>query len=199
VTRSPRIVALFVALALAVGVIGTSSPAAAQPSLNVAIDASGKIASQGVTDDPANCIGPLTPLPGLITLTNGSTAQPVTAKATLGAGLQFVGDCVASVGTCTIVDPTHLMWSGMLDAFQQATVRFTAQVGADVPVHTQLCVLFESQFGTHMPLDLTVCLTTNSASQCGLAAPVLGRSGEVLLAALLVFTGAVLVRRRRRV
>jgi hypothetical protein len=200
VTCSPRIIAQLVALALAIGVIGSSKPVAAQPSFNVVMDAGGKIASQGVTDDPANCLGPLTPIPGTITLHNGDVAQPVTAKVTLDPGLQFIpGSCTATVGTCTIVDATHLMWLGMLDAQENAVIRFTAQIGPNVPIHTQLCALFETQFGTTPPLDLTLCLTTNSANECGLAAPVLGRSGEVLLAALLVLTGAVLIRRRRRV
>jgi hypothetical protein len=152
----------------------------------------------GVEPEPANCFGPLSVFFFLVTLINNDTVDlPVTLSATMQPGAELIPDsCSATGGVCTIQDAISLTWSGTIPADSAELVRFFARVNSDVPAGTQLCAVLTAQFGTDEPVTATSCLTTNNARQCGLGAPALGPWAVALLAALLLLTGTVLIRRR---
>ena len=193
--RSTRLL-ICAALSAAFAVVAPCT-ARAEPELHVSFTTAGE-AAPGVVAEPSDCIGPLSPLLGSFSVTNGGDA--VTAAAvtvTLDPGLTAEPDsCIADLGVCLVVDPQTITWSAMLDAETTANVVYQVRVSSDVPEGTQLCATLVAVFGTNPPITVKACITTNSARQCGLGAPAIGTLGLAVLVVALLLGGGVVVRRR---
>ncbi len=158
----------------------------------------GKIISQ--QREPGEvCIGPGSFIDVRFTFENGDD-MPASASfdTTLSAGLTAVpGTCSAPVGTCTIVTPSNVTWSGAIGAGRTETIFFRTRVGLDVLEDTQLCLSGNLTFGAEMAM-FQECLATTSSAQCLVGAPQLGPGALAVLALALGGTGALALRRRSR-
>jgi len=188
---------VLICAALGTAIAAAPRVASAQPQLRVILSRAGQV-GPGVVPEPEPCIGPLTVVPQVVTVTNGDSS-PVSATFTteLDPGLSYEpGNCVPDVGTCTILDAHHAQWSGTLDAHSEADIFLPIRVDEGVPLGTRLCETFSVKFDDDDPFTVVACLTTNSARQCGVGAPALGRSGLALLVLVLLAGGVIVVRRR---
>jgi len=113
--------------------------------------------------DPIVCTGPGGVVNGTITMTNTSgAAQNGAFTTTLPAGLLALpGTCVASVGTCTVVNSSTVTFSGSIPANQTATITYQAQIGDSVTPGTQLCATTVANFNGGAPATVLACTTIN--------------------------------------
>ncbi len=111
--------------------------------------------------DPAVCLGPGGLVGVTFSVTNSAnTAQPVTATASLPAGLlTLAGTCTANVGTCTINNPATVSYSGTLAAGQTAIVSYQTQVADSAAPNTQLCVNTTASIAGAAPVSVQACTT----------------------------------------
>ncbi len=107
----------------------------------------------GAITDPLACTGPGNVLNGSFSVTNnGNVAQSVTAtvaltsSTTAGQLLALPGTCVASVGTCNVVNATTISYSGNLTAGQVATISYKLQVNDVAPTGTVLTSTVTASF-----------------------------------------------------
>ena len=119
--------------------------------------------------DPAVCLGPGGLVGVTFSVTNSAnTAQPVTATASLPAGLlSLPGTCTANVGTCTINNPATVSYTGTLAAGQTAIVSYQTQVADSAAPNTQLCVNTTASVAGAAPVSVQACTTV----RCPLAGP----------------------------
>lgn len=194
-------VANWLNLCAVLAALAVAAPSAqATPGFSVSFDSSGQTAP-GVVPDPPECIGPESLLFGTILLRNtDDTAVPVKLSVVVHPGWHIEpGSCQSSVGICEIIDPQDLQWStASLDPDAIAAVVFGLRVDSDIPAGTELCLDLTAQFDSDTPISQQICITTNSARQCGLGAPAASTHGLALLAAALMLGGVVVLRRRTR-
>jgi len=176
---------------------------AAAPLVTLSIPEAGVVVGSGSATDPgvprpANCFGPRSVVHPTLTVMNaGMTPTDLSATLTLDPGLGALADsCSASVGTCTVVNPSKVTWTVTLQPGQTGQIVFAARVAAGTPINTKLCITASLSFDGGMPEILQACATTNSADECDLGAPLLDTSGRALLIALLALVGTGLVGRR---
>ncbi len=145
------------------------------------------------------CIGPGSFIDVRFIFENaGDMPEPASFDTTLPAGLTAVpGTCSAPVGTCTIVTPSNVTWSGVVGVGRTETIFFRTRVGLDVLEDTQLCLSGNLTFGADMVMFQS-CLATTSSAQCLVGAPQLGPGALAVLALALGCTGALALRRRSR-
>jgi hypothetical protein len=182
---------------LSTATVAAPPSASAAPELRVFFDRSGET-SPGVVPEPAECIGPLSRVDQLVTLTNRDDVPvPASFSTVLDLGLHYeAGTCTADVGMCSVVNPLSVEWSGTIDAHGAAHVSFPFRVDSDVPAGTFLCETFTVTFDGEDPFMAVVCIRTNSARQCGVGAPAVGTPGLAMLIVLMLLGGGVAVRRR---
>ncbi|MBI3424632.1 MAG: VCBS repeat-containing protein [Acidobacteria bacterium] len=111
--------------------------------------------------DPAVCLGPGGLVGVTFSVTNSAnTAQPVTATASLPAGLlALAGTCTANFGTCTINNPATVLYSGTLAAGQTALVSYQTQAADSAAPNTQLCVNTTASIAGAAPVSVQACTT----------------------------------------
>ena len=176
---------------------------AAAPLITLSIPEAGVVVGNGGATGPGvphtpNCLGPLSVVHPLLTATNGTmTAESVSASFAIDPGLSVVpGSCSASTGTCTIVNPSEVTWTATLQPGETGALTFAERIAAGTPINTTLCTTVSVTFDSEPPITLQGCLTTNSADECDLGAPLLDTSGRALLIAVLALVGTRLVARR---
>jgi len=114
-------------------------------------------------DDPLVCTGPGNLVNVTATVTNSNlTAQASSFTATLQPTLRALpGTCAVNVGTCSVVNPSTVTWTGTLAANQTVTINYQAQVNDGVPAGTQLCVTSVATVGNSAPATVTACGVVN--------------------------------------
>lgn len=127
----------------------------------------------GAITDPLACTGPGNVLNGSFSVTNnGNVAQAVTAtvalssSTTMGQLLAIPGTCVASIGTCNVVNATTISYSGNLTAGQVATISYKLQVNDVAPTGTVLTSTVTASFNGG-PAVQGSASTTVSCQQVG--------------------------------
>ena len=185
-----------------VGILVTSPCGATELRVSFSIAEDGTVVADApaVAPDPPNCLGPLSPVGLALTLQNTSPAPTnFTETVVLSGAVHFPpgSTCTASVGTCTIIDPLTLQWSGTIPPFSTAFANAVAQVDAQTPAGSQLCATATVVIDSNPPRTITVCTATNSDNQCGLRAPALSETSIALLMLALGAGGMLLLSRRR--
>jgi uncharacterized repeat protein (TIGR01451 family) len=118
--------------------------------------------------DPLVCNGPggLTSATGILTNPN-NTPQQASFTVTLPPQLTALqGTCNASInpGGCVIAaNGSSVTWNGTIPAGQSVTIAYQAQIAANTPQGTQLCVDATGTVGGAM-VNLTECLNVNCPS-----------------------------------
>lgn len=118
--------------------------------------------------DPLACAGPGNVVGVTATIANPTAInQTGTFTAALGSQLLALpGSCTTNIGSCTVVNPSTVNWSGTIPPGQTATITYQAQVADNSPPGTQLCVVSTATFNGQ-PVSVTACNTVN----CPLAGP----------------------------
>ncbi len=112
--------------------------------------------------DPLDCTGPGNVVTGTISITNnGNVAASAAMTTTLPTGglLALPGTCVASVGTCAVVDASTITYSNSIPAGQTVTITYLAQVGDQVTTGTKLCATTEVSFNGGPKASASPCVT----------------------------------------
>ncbi|MGE0884330.1 MAG: HYR domain-containing protein [Blastocatellales bacterium] len=127
----------------------------------------------GAITDPLACTGPGNVLNGSFSVTNnGNVAQAVAAtvalssSTTMGQLLALPGTCVASIGTCTVVNATTISYTGNLTAGQVATISYKLQVNDVAPTGTVLTSTVTASFNGGAPVQGSAS-TTVTCQQVG--------------------------------
>src|SRR5262245_21972630 len=105
-------------------------------SFSVAEDGSVVADGPAVGPDPADCLGPLSPISLILTINNNSQNPLNLAEMVVLTGpIQFPpgSTCNASAGTCTIVDPVTLKWTATIPPFTVGFATAVARVDAQAP------------------------------------------------------------------
>ncbi|MGE0132507.1 MAG: right-handed parallel beta-helix repeat-containing protein [Blastocatellales bacterium] len=111
--------------------------------------------------DPLACTGPGNTVTGTITIANnGNATANAVADTALPAGLLALpGTCVASVGTCSVINASQISYTGAIPAGQTATITYLAQVGDQVTNGTQLCATTEVSLDGGPKSNAQACVT----------------------------------------
>lgn len=127
----------------------------------------------GAITDPLACTGPGNVLSGSFSVTNnGNVTQSVAAtvalssSTTMGQLLALPGTCVASIGTCTVVNATTISYTGNLTAGQVATISYKLQVNDGAPTGTVLTSTVTASFNGGFPVQGSAS-TTVTCQQVG--------------------------------
>jgi hypothetical protein len=113
--------------------------------------------------DPAICTGPGGVVAVSAQITNSSASpQAASFTATLPSQLLAVpGSCATDVGTCTVVNPSTVIWTGSLNANQKAQISYRTQIADDTPTGTNLCVTSMASLSGGSPVSVQACATVN--------------------------------------
>ena len=117
----------------------------------------------GSISDPFECTGRGDAMTVTLIVGNVSAVpQNASATATVGAGLLALpGTCTASAGTCTVVNPTSVAWTGTLAPGQNATINYQVQVADNVQPGATLCIQSTATFGGGPPASVNFCTSVN--------------------------------------
>jgi predicted extracellular nuclease len=114
-------------------------------------------------EEPATCVGPGVTVKVTATVTNShATAQPSSFTSSLHPQLRALsGTCSVDVGSCTVVNPSTVTWSGTLGAGQKVTINYQTQVADEAASGSEVCVTSTAQVGGGAAGTVISCTTVN--------------------------------------
>ena len=184
----------------ALWVVASAVTARAFDDIEIVVDESGVRIAEPRVESGESCVGPLSLATQHLMVTNTDDVQAnVVLTASLDDGLLIVPDsCEVDSGVCTLMPGTpQVIWNVTIEPGATEFIRFTVRVGPTVPINTRTCLLIKFTVNGGVTYFVLSCVTTNSASQCGVGAPALGGIGRAALVVLLVLVGTLALRRRR--
>ena len=183
----------------ALWVVASAVTARAFDGIEIVVDESGVRATEPGVGSRESCVGPLSRVTQRLMVTNTDDVPAnVVLTASLDDGLLIVPDsCEIDSGVCTLMPGTpQVTWSVTIEPGATEFISFAVRVGPTVPINTRSCLLIKFVNGGATFFVLS-CVTTNSASQCGVGVPALGGIGRAALVVLLVLAGTDALSRRR--
>ncbi|MFN0084374.1 MAG: HYR domain-containing protein [Blastocatellia bacterium] len=119
--------------------------------------------------DALACTGPGSVLKGTFALSNnGNAAQTITAAAAMPVDangrpllLALPGSCTASIGACTVVNPTTVSWTGSVPAGATATINYEVQVNDGVPNTAPMTVVTTASWSGGPILAVNTTVSAN--------------------------------------